>query len=134
MTMRHLNPKGWPQPKGYSNGIAADGRFVFVAGMIGWDEEERFVDGFVAQFEKVLENTLAVLAEAGAGPQHIVRMTWFVKDLDAYRDNLAGVGQAYRRVIGRHFPTMAVIGVNDLVEPEALLEIETTAIVPDTAE
>ena len=130
--MRHLNPKGWPQPKGYSNGIVAEGRFVFVAGMIGWDEEERFADGFVAQFEKVLENTVAVLTEAGAGPQHIVRMTWFVKDLDAYRDSLAGVGQAYRRIIGRNFPTMAVIGVNDLVESEALLEIETTAVVPDS--
>lgn len=128
--MRHLNPKGWPQPKGYSNGIVAEGRFVFVAGMIGWDEEERFADGFVAQFEKVLENTVAVLTEAGAGPQHIVRMTWFVKDLDAYRDNLADVGQAYRRIIGRNFPTMAVIGVNDLVESEALLEIEATAVVP----
>ena len=112
----------------------ADGRFVFVAGMIGWDEEERFADGFVAQFEQVLENTIAVLAEAGAGPQHIVRMTWFVKDLDAYRDNLAGVGAAYRMIIGRHFPTMAVIGVNDLVEPDALLEIETTAVVPDSPE
>ena len=132
MTMRHLNPKGWPQPKGSSNGIVAEGRFVFVAGMIGWDEEERFADGFVAQFEKVLENTVAVLTEAGAGPQHIVRMTWFVKDLDAYRDSLAGVGQAYRRIIGRNFPTMAVIGVNDLVESEALLEIETTAVVPDS--
>ena len=130
--MRHLNPKGWPRPKGYSNGIAAEGRFVFVAGMIGWDEEERFADGFVAQFEQVLENTVAVLAEAGAGPQHIVRMTWFVKDLGAYRGNLAGVGEAYRRIIGRHFPTMTVIGVNDLVEPEALLEIETTAVVPDS--
>lgn len=134
MTMRHLKPKGWPRPKGYSNGIEAKGRFVFVAGMIGWDEEERFADGFVAQFERVLENTVAVLREAGAGPEHIVRMTWFVKDLDVYRNNLAGVGEAYRRVIGRNFPTMAVIGVNDLVEPEALLEIETTAIVPDSTE
>ena len=132
--MRHLNPKGWPQPKGYSNGISADGRCVFVAGMIGWDEEGRFVEGFVAQFEKVLENTVAVLAEAGAGPQHIVRMTWFVKDLAAYRDNLVGVGEAYRRIIGRTFPTTAVIGVNDLAEPEALLEIETPAIVPPSAE
>jgi enamine deaminase RidA (YjgF/YER057c/UK114 family) len=134
MTMRHLNPKGWQRPRGYSNGIEARGRLVFVAGMIGWDKEERFADGFVAQFEKVLENTVAVLAEAGAGPQHIVRMTWFVKDLGAYRDNLADVGKAYRRVIGRSFPVMAVIGVNDLVEPDALLEIETTAVVPDGPE
>jgi len=128
--MKHLNPEGWPRPRGYANGIEAEGRMVFVAGMIGWDADGNFADGFVGQFEQVLVNTVAVLAEAGAGPAEIVRMTWFVKDLDAYRDNLAGVGEAYRRVIGKHFPTTAVIGVNDLVEPEALLEIETTAVVP----
>ncbi len=128
--MKHLNPEGWPQPRGYANGIEAEGRMVFVAGMIGWDADGIFADGFVGQFEQVLVNTVAVLAEAGAGPAEIVRMTWFVKDLDAYRDNLAGVGAAYRRIIGKNFPTTAVIGVNDLVEPEALLEIETTAVIP----
>ncbi len=129
--MKHLNPKGWPRPRGYANGIEAEGRFVFVAGMIGWDANGHFADGFVGQFEQILENTVAVLAEAGARPEHIVRMTWYVKDLDAYRASLDGVGRAYRRVLGRNFPTMAVIGVSDLVEPAALLEIETTAVVPE---
>ena len=128
--MRDLNPDSWPRPRGYSNGIEAQGRFVFVAGMIGWDSQGRFADGFVAQFEQVLRNTVAVLAEANAGPEHVVRMTWYVKDLDAYRDNLRGIGAAYRDVMGRSFPTMAVVGVSDLVEPEALLEIETTAVIP----
>ncbi|MDH5455533.1 MAG: RidA family protein [Gammaproteobacteria bacterium] len=128
--MRDLNPDGWPRPRGYSNGIEAEGRLVFVAGMIGWDSQGRFADGLVAQFEQVLRNTVAVLAEANAGPEHVVRMTWYVKDLDAYRDNLRGMGAAYRDVMGRNFPTMAVVGVSDLVEPEALLEIETTAVVP----
>ncbi len=128
--MRHLNPPDWPRPKGYSNGIEADGRLVFVAGMIGWDVHGHFPDGIVAQFEQTLDNTVAVLAEAGADASHIVRMTWFVRDLDAYRDNIADIGGVWRKVIGRHFPTMVVVGVGDLVEPEALLEIETTAVVP----
>ena len=129
--MKHLLPKGWPRPSGYSNGILASGRQVFVAGMVGCDENGNFADGFADQFAKVLENTVAVLQEGGAGPEHIVRMTWFVKDLDAYRASLVDVGLAYRRIIGKSFPAMAVIGVSDLVEPEALLEIETTAVIPD---
>ncbi len=129
--MKHLLPKGWPRPSGYSNGILASGRQVFVAGMVGCDENGNFADGFADQFGKVLENTVAVLQEGGAGPEHIVRMTWFVKDLDAYRASLVDVGLAYRRIIGKSFPAMAVIGVSDLVEPEALLEIETTAVIPD---
>lgn len=128
--MKHLLPEGWARPSGYSNGVQAQGSQVFVAGMVGWDEERRIVDGFVAQLEKVLENTVAVLAEASAGPEHVVRMTWYVKGLDAYRDNLAAIGRAYRKIMGRNFPTMAVVGVEDLVVREALIEIETTAIIP----
>lgn len=124
-----LLPPGWPRPKGYANGIAAEGRLVFVAGMIGWDERQRFAGGFVAQLEQILDNTLAVLAEAGAGPEHVVRMTWFVRDLDAYRENLAEVGRAYREKMGKNYPAMAVVGVSGLVEKEALLEIESTAVV-----
>ena len=128
--MKHLLPAGWDRPKGYSNGIAADGRHVFVAGMIGWDEGGVMADGFVAQFEQVLKNIIAVLAEAGAGPEHIARMTWYVKGMDNYRDNVTGIGRVYREVVGRNFPVMAVVGVTELVEPGALLEIETDAIIP----
>jgi enamine deaminase RidA (YjgF/YER057c/UK114 family) len=127
--MKHLLPAGWPEPRGYSNGIEATGTQVFVAGMIGWDEQGRFAEGFAGQLRKTLENTLAVLAEANAGPGDIVRMTWYVTDLDAYRDNLRDIGAAYREVMGKNFPTMAVVGVTGLVEREALLEIETTAVV-----
>lgn len=127
--MRHLLPEGWPRPSGYSNGIEAEGTQVFVAGMIGWNASGEFPEGFAAQLRVTLENTLAVLAEAGAGPEHVVRMTWFVKDLDRYRKNLREVGAVYRDVMGKNFPAMAVVGVNDLVEPEALLEIESTAVV-----
>jgi enamine deaminase RidA (YjgF/YER057c/UK114 family) len=127
--MKHLLPAGWPEPRGYSNGIEATGTQVFVAGMIGWDEHGEFAEGFAGQLKKTLENTLAVLAEADAGPGDIVRMTWYVTDLDAYRDNLRDIGAAYREVMGKNFPAMAVVGVTGLVEREALLEIETTAIV-----
>ena len=127
--MKHLLPAGWPQPRGYSNGIEATGTQVFVAGMIGWDEHGKFAEGFAGQLRKTLENTLAVLAEADAGPGDIVRMTWYVTDLDAYRDNLRDIGAAYREVMGKNFPAMAVVGVTGLVEREALLEIETTAVV-----
>lgn len=126
--MKHLLPEGWPRPSGYSNGIRAKGEQVFVAGMIGWNEDREFPDDFVSQFEQVLKNTLAVLGAAQAGPEHIVRMTWYVKDLDAYRENLRNVGRVYRDLMGKNFPAMAVIGVNDLVEPAAMIEIETTAV------
>ena len=127
--MRHLLPEGWPRPSGYSNGIEAEGTQVFVAGMIGWNASGEFPEGFAAQLRVTLENTLAVLAEAGAGPEHVVRMTWYVKDLDQYRENLREVGAVYRDVMGKNFPAMAVVGVNGLVEPAALLEIESTAVV-----
>ena len=127
--MKHLLPDGWNRPSGYSNGILAEGKQVFVAGMIGWDENGKLEDGLVGQFRKTLENTVAVLKEGGATPADIVRMTWYVKDLDEYRNNLAGIGQAYREVIGKNFPVMAVIGVADLVERGAMIEIETTAVI-----
>lgn len=129
--MKHLLPDGWPRPSGYSLGILAQGRQIFIAGMVGWDQDGRFADGLVRQFRQILVNTVATLKEGGATPADIVRMTWYVKDLDDYRGNLTGIGQAYRDVIGKHYPVMAVIGVTDLVEPKALIEIETTAVIED---
>ena len=126
--MKHLLPDGWPRPSGYSNGIQASGEHIFVAGMIGWDEAGNFPADFVGQFEQVLRNTVAVLAEADSGPEDVVRMTWYVTDLDAYRENLAGIGKAYREVMGKNFPVMAVVGVKGLVESQAMIEIETTAV------
>lgn len=127
--MRFLQPEGWPRPKGYANGIAAEGRMVFVAGQIGWDAGGRFADGLAAQLRQTLENTVAVLAEGGAEPTDIVRMTWYITDRDAYDADLAGIGAAYRDVIGRHYPAMAVVQVVGLMEREAMIEIETTAVV-----
>lgn len=131
--MKHLLPDGWPRPSGYSNGILAEGRQVFVAGMVGWDQHGTFADGLVNQFRQILENTVTTLAEGGAIPANIVRMTWYIKDLDDYRDNLDGIGQAYRDVIGKNYPVMAVVGVTDLVERDALIEIETTAVIESNA-
>ena len=102
---------------------------IFLAGMVGWDVNGKFPEGFTAQLEQILQNIVDVLAAGGADATHIVRMTWFVKDLEAYRNNLPAIGQIYRRIIGKNFPVMAVVGVNDLVERDALLEIETTAMV-----
>lgn len=130
--MKVLQPPGWPRPKGYANGIAAFGRLVFTAGVIGWDEEERIVAPDLAgQFRQILLNILAILAEDGAGPEHVVRMTCYVVDLDEYRASLPEVGAAWRAVMGRNFPAMAVVGVTGLVEPEARIEIETIAVVPE---
>ena len=131
--MKHLLPKGWPRPSGYSNGILVEGKQVFVAGMIGWDQDGKFENGLVSQFRKILENTVVTLNEGGATPADIVRMTWYIKDLDDYRSNLAGIGEAYRDIIGRNYPVMAVIGVSDLVERDALIEIETTAVIERSA-
>jgi len=128
--MKHLLPQGWPRPSGYSNGIQAEGLQVYVAGMIGWNEEGEFPPDFVGQLAQTLHNTVAVLAEADAGPEHVVRMTWYVKGLDAYRENLPDIGRTYREIMGKNFPTMAVVGVTDLVEKKALIEIETTAVIP----
>jgi len=130
--MKALLPSGWPRPKGYANGISARGRIVVTAGVIGWNEREEIVAAdLVGQFRQVLVNTLAILAEDYAGPEHIVRMTWYVTDLDEYRAGLAEIGAAYRELIGRNFPCMAVVGVAGLVEPAAKVEIETLAVVPE---
>ena len=129
--MRVLQPEGWPRPRGYSNGIEAEGRLVFVAGQIGWDEQGVFRSpDFAAQFRRTLVNTLAVLKEAGGGPEHIVRMTWFVTSRDEYMASLAQLGEAWKELMGRNYPTMAVIVVSGLVEKEAKIEIETTAVIP----
>jgi enamine deaminase RidA (YjgF/YER057c/UK114 family) len=129
--MRTLQPPGWPRPRGYSNGIEAEGRLVFVAGQIGWDDEGKFqAKTFGAQFRQALVNTLAVLKEASAGPEHITRMTWFITSRDEYSASLSELGAAWKDLMGRHYPTMSVIIVSGLVEPEAKIEIETTAVVP----
>ena len=128
--MRLLQPAGWPRPKGYSNGIAATGETIFVGGQIGWDETGKFAEGLPAQIEQTLANIVTVLAEAGAGPADITRLTWYLTDIDDYMAHQAEVGAAYRKVIGRHFPVMAVVQVVRLVEARALVEIEATAVRP----
>ena len=128
---RILQPPGWPRPKGYANGVAAEGRLVFVAGQIGWTPEGVFEsDDLVGQTRQALLNTLAVLAEGGAGPQHVVRMTWYVVDKRAYLAHQAAIGQVYRSLMGASFPAMAMVEVSALIENRALVEIETTAVVP----
>lgn len=129
--MQILHPKHWARAKGFSNGIVAEGRQVFVAGQVGWDAEQKFAsDDFAAQVEQALANIVAVLAEAGAEPKHIVRLTWYVTDKHEYVSRLNDIGQAYRRVIGRHFPTMTLVQVVALVEDRAKVEIEATAVIP----
>jgi enamine deaminase RidA (YjgF/YER057c/UK114 family) len=127
---RVLQPPGWPRPRGYANGIIVDGEAIFLAGQIGWDAQGHFADGMARQVRQALANIVTLLAEAGASPPHLVRLTWFVTDLQAYRDNQPAIGEAYRATIGRHFPAMSVIGVSQLVEPSALVEIEATAVLP----
>jgi enamine deaminase RidA (YjgF/YER057c/UK114 family) len=129
--MQILQPPGWPRPRGYSNGVAAEGRLVFVAGQIGWDARRRVVsDDLVDQLRQTLENTLAVLREAGAGPEHVVRMTWYLTDRRAYLARAHEIGDVYRALMGRHYPAMAVVEVTALIEDRAKIEIETTAVVP----
>ena len=128
---RILLPEGWPRPKGYSNGVEATGRMVFIAGQIGWTPEGVFPGpGFADQFRQTIDNTLAVLAEAGAGPEHIVRMTWYVVDKAEYLSALREIGAVWRELIGPHYPAMAVVEVKGLIEDSARVEIETTAVVP----
>jgi enamine deaminase RidA (YjgF/YER057c/UK114 family) len=129
--MTILQPPGWPRPRGYSNGISTTGTLVFVGGQIGWDETETFrSDDFVQQLGQCLRNTVAVLREAGAGPEHVVRMTWYITDREEYLRRLAEVGAVYREVMGRNFPVMAMVQVVALMEARALVEIETTAVLP----
>jgi enamine deaminase RidA (YjgF/YER057c/UK114 family) len=126
-----LQPQGWPRPKGYNNGMMAQGRQIFVAGQVGWDSEGRFASPTLAgQVKKALENILAVLAEAEAKAGHIVRLTWYVTSRDEYHAELPEIGAAYRDVMGKHFPTMSVVQVVALMEKEAKVEIEATAVVP----
>ena len=130
MSREILQPPGWARPRGYANGVAAAGRLVFVAGQIGWDAEQRFAsDGFAAQVRQALANVVAVLACAGAQPEHLVRMTWYVTSRDEYNAALAEIGAAYRELIGRNFPAMSVVVVAGLLEPRAKVEIEATAVV-----
>jgi enamine deaminase RidA (YjgF/YER057c/UK114 family) len=130
--MKILQPTGWPQPRGYSNGLSARGRQVFVAGMIGWDAQGRFPSAdFAAQARQALENVVAVLAQDGAKPEHITRMTWYVTSRREYLDAGKALGAAYREVIGRHFPVMTAVEVSALMEEQAKVEIEVTAVVPD---
>ena len=129
-----LQPPGWAKPRGFSNGIAATGKLVFIAGQIGWTGDGKWeAKDFAGQFRQTLKNTLAVLAEAGGKPEHIVRMTWYILDKKEYLGAIREVGAAYRELIGRHYPAMAVVQVSGLIEDEAKLEIETTAVVPEQA-
>jgi enamine deaminase RidA (YjgF/YER057c/UK114 family) len=128
--VRRLQPPGWPEPRGYANGIEASGRLVFVGGQIGWDETGAFpFPDLASQVGQALRNILAILAEAGAGPEHVARLTWYVTDRDEYLASLKEIGAAYRAVMGRHFPAMAVVAVVGLIEAEAKVEIEATAVV-----
>jgi len=129
--LRFLQPDGWMSPRGYANGVAADGRSVFVAGQVGWNAQGQFeTDDFVAQVEQALRNIVGVLNAGGAGPEHLVRLTWYVADRSAYLNRRSEIGAAYRRVIGRHFPAMSLIFVAGLLEERALVEIEATAVLP----
>jgi enamine deaminase RidA (YjgF/YER057c/UK114 family) len=132
MTIETLQPKEWPRPKGYSNGMAARGRMIFVAGQIGWDANGQFVSDVLSdQVTQALRNILRVLEEAKAGPSHVVRLTWFVLSREAYLREVREIGVGYREVMGKNFPTMSVIEVRGLVEQRALVEIEATAVIPD---
>ncbi len=129
--MTLLQPPGWPRPKGYAAGISAQGRLVFVSGQIGWDAQGRFAgDGIAGQVRQALRNVLAVLAEAGGAPEHITRLTWYVTDKREYLAAQRAIGEAYRAVLGHHFPAMSVVAVAALLEDEAKVEIEATAVVP----
>jgi enamine deaminase RidA (YjgF/YER057c/UK114 family) len=131
VTMKILQPEGWAKPRGYANGIAAEGTIVSVAGQIGWNAQCEFeTDDFAGQVRQALANVIAVLAEAGAGPEHIVRMTWYVTDKREYVGAYREIGAAYRHLVGRHFPAMTAVQVAALIEDRAKVEIEVTAVVP----
>ena len=133
MTHRILHPKGWAPARGYANGISAQGRTISVAGQIGWDAQQRLVGGdLVSQARQALVNIVAILAVDGARPEHLVRLTWYVTDRAAYLAAGKPLGAAYREVIGRHFPAMTAVEVSSLMDPDAVVEIEATAIVPES--
>jgi len=126
-----LQPRGWKKPQGFANGIVADGRLIFLAGQVGWNAEQRFESqDFVAQVRQALENIVTLVREAGGKVEHIARLTWFVTDKNDYLSRLSELGEAYRSVMGRHFPAMTLVEVAALVEDEAKVEIEATAVVP----
>ena len=130
--MKILQPANWPRPKGYSNGISARGRMIFTAGVVGWDEREMFPDYHLhGQFTQALKNTLAILAEDGAGPEHIVRMTCYVLDRAEYMSSRDEIGAAWRELMGANYPAMALVEVKGLLEGAAKVEIETAAVVPE---
>jgi enamine deaminase RidA (YjgF/YER057c/UK114 family) len=125
-----LQPSGWPAPKGYANGMTAEGRLVVTGGVIGWDQQGLLQKDFVAQVRQTLSNISAILAEGGARPEHLVRLTWYVVDMEEYLTNLKMLGQVYREIFGSHYPAMALVQVVRLVEKAARVEIEATAVVP----
>lgn len=130
--MEKVNPPHWKRPSGYANGVSARGRMVFVAGQIGWNGNEEFeTDELVGQVRQALQNTMEVLKEANAGPEHIARMTWYVVNKREYLDSVKEIGQVYREIIGKNFAAMSLVQVADLLEDRAKVEIETTAVVPD---
>lgn len=126
-----IQPAGWPAPRGYVNGVAASGRTIYTGGLIGWDATGKFPPDFVGQVRQALANTLTVLRAAGAGPEHVVRMTWYVTTMDTYLASAKELGAAYRETMGRAYPAMALVEVVRLVEPKAMVEIETTAVIPE---
>jgi enamine deaminase RidA (YjgF/YER057c/UK114 family) len=128
--VRRLQPPGWPEPRGYANGMLAEGQLVFVGGQIGWDAAGVFAPDLAGQVRQTLRNIVAVLAEAGGRPEHVARLTWYITDRDDYLAHQREIGAAYRDVMGRHFPAMAVVQVVALVEAEARVEIEATAVLP----
>jgi enamine deaminase RidA (YjgF/YER057c/UK114 family) len=130
--VKTLQPPGWAKPSGYANGVEARGRMVFVAGQVGWDAQQQLVaGGFVAQAAQALGNVVAVLREAGARPEHVVRLTWYVVDKREYLASLPALGERYRAIMGRHYPAMSAVQVAALVEDGARVEIEATAVVPE---
>jgi enamine deaminase RidA (YjgF/YER057c/UK114 family) len=125
-----LQPAGWPRPKGYANGIAAEGRIIVTGGVVGWNAAGEFADNLPAQAAQVFDNILAILKEAGASPQHVIRLTWYLTDMEDYLACQRELGEAYRKAFGRHYPAMAAVQVVRLVEPAARIEIEATAVIP----
>ena len=128
---RTLLPQGWPRPQGYANGMTAKGRVVLTGGVVGWDVMGNFPETFAGQARQTFSNILKILGEGGAGPEHLVRLTWYIVDLDEYRACQRELGRAYREIVGAHYPAMAVVQVAGLVEKAARLEIEATAVVPE---
>jgi enamine deaminase RidA (YjgF/YER057c/UK114 family) len=128
---RVLRPAGWPVPQGYADGMTATGRVVVTGGVVGWDVNKEFAKGFAEQARRALENIVAILAAGGARPEHLVRLTWYVVDMDEYLASRKALGKVYREVVGAHYPAMALMQVVRLVEPEARVEIEATAVIPE---